>query len=179
MRPHFPADIRMNALPDLRSFQMTPDQIVVAERWLTKVAAERHQLSVALQELAVREENLHAYEAHLRGGQPAPAPAPAPAPVSPQSEAEADAAWQKWNRALELLEAEEAHLRNDRLELRDEELTLQRRTEAIAAREADIVAREQRLARAAAVVQEQAAPEPHEGVASAVARLMMRASRPT
>lgn len=76
-------------------------------------------------------------------------------------------AWEKLHRARELLEAEQAHLRNDRIAQRECEAQLKRREDAVAEREARVAEREAWLAanlpapkpaaRAAAAVEEESA----------------------
>lgn len=52
------------------------------------------------------------------------------------------AAWEKLHRAREILEAEQTHLRDDRIAIREMEATVKRREEAVAQREAELAERE-------------------------------------
>ena len=70
-------------------------------------------------------------------------------------------AWEKLHRARELLEAEQAHLRDDRIAQREFEAQLKRREEAVAEREARVAEREARLPA------NLPAPKPKAGAAAA------------
>jgi hypothetical protein len=120
---------------------------------------ERRRIKEDSDALQLREENLREYEARLRalqgemdaarGGQPARSAAPFPtrsmAPFA-REDAGLEAAWQKLHRARELTEAEQAHLRDDRLAMRALEAELKQREAAVAAREARVAEQEQLLA---------------------------------
>ncbi len=54
-------------------------------------------------------------------------------------------AWDKLIRARELLDAEQAHLRDDRLNLKETAAVLKRREDAVALREARLAQREEQL----------------------------------
>jgi hypothetical protein len=125
---------------------------------------EQRTLAEMIADLQVREQNLRAYEAHLREWQehldaaraagtpqrPSLHPfAPPAAFVLPREDAGLQAAWEKVHRARELLEAEQKHLVEDRLLLQEREEALKKREALLAAREARIVAREQATAPAA------------------------------
>jgi hypothetical protein len=147
-------------------------------------SAERYSLDQDLEALRDREANLKEYEAHLRawqaqidGGQPAAAPAPAQyqAPAfhgltlsgSPfEGDAALHAAWEKLHRARELLEAEQTHVRDDRLTLKETAAQLQRHEAALVARESYLAKREELLAEASARMVEELKQSP-----SAIARL--------
>ncbi len=128
---------------------------------------DRRRLEEDLESLRQRETNLREYEARLRSWQDrleqGPGANTAPQfPTQPTS-AEADlalnAAWEKLIRARELLEAEQAHLRDDRLILREANAALKRREDALALREARLVQREEQLnAAMQAAIAEQAKP---------------------
>lgn len=116
---------------------------------------ERRRLQEDAEALQLREENLREYEARLRalqsemdaarGGASRTAP-PLPtrttAPFS-QEDVGLDAAWQKLHRAREISEAEQAHLRDDRLSMHAFETELKQRETTLAAREARVAAQEQ------------------------------------
>ena len=120
-----------------------------------ELAEERRQLDDDLAAFRESETNLRAYEAHLRtqqeqleanrttGSQP-PVTAPAASSFAPFSRDELtlQSAWEKVIRARELLEAEQAHLRDDRLQMREEFAALKRREAALKTREATVAARE-------------------------------------
>lgn len=138
-------------------------------------AAERHNLDQDREEMRDREANLRDYEARLRawqtqienGLQQPPTPhyiAPiALSRVPSMSPFEGDAAlqagWEKLIRARELLEAEQAHVRDDRLNLKETAALLKRHEAALIAREDNLAQREALLAAAtAAQVVEAAKP---------------------
>src|SRR4051812_37070885 len=112
---------------------------------------ERRRIKEDSEALQLREENLREYEARLRalqtemdtgrGGQTARSAVPFPArSIAPFSHDDAglEAAWQKLHRAREITEAEQAHLRDDRLAMRALEADLKQREVAVAAREARV-----------------------------------------
>ena len=128
---------------------------------------ERRRLDEDLQVLRAREANLRDYETHLRalqgqiesstptvpsvgraGGPGCPSRPASGAPV--ENEAALSAAWEKLHRARELMEAEQAHLRDDRLNLKETAAVLKRREDALALREARLTEREEQLAVATA-----------------------------
>lgn len=128
------------------------------EKWAATVAEERRRLQEDQEALREREANLREYEVRLRAwqaeldaGRAAP-PKPA-APTTPPfqrpssrvpfaDDAALQAAWEKLHRARELLEAEQNHMRDDRIVLRDQLETIKRREEAVAARETALAERE-------------------------------------
>jgi hypothetical protein len=121
-----------------------------------------HRMAEDLADLRTREEHLRAYEQRLRAlqeeveaGRTAAVRPPAPTFSSPSSRHPFDdgslqSAWDKLYRARALLEAEQSHLRDDRLSLADEQKRLSEREERLAAREA-LLATAQAVAAAASV----------------------------
>lgn len=116
------------------------------------IAEERRRMDEDLAALRESEENLRAYEAHLRAqqeeleatraaGTQTPHSASSYAPFSPD-ELSLQSAWEKVIRARELLEAEQAHLRDDRLQMREEHAALKQREAAVKLREDAAAARE-------------------------------------
>jgi DNA repair exonuclease SbcCD ATPase subunit len=57
-------------------------------------------------------------------------------------EAALQSGWEKLHRAREILEAEQTHLRDDRITIREMEAAVKRREEAVAAKEAQLAERE-------------------------------------
>ncbi|MDB6126418.1 MAG: hypothetical protein JWM35_314 [Verrucomicrobia bacterium] len=114
--------------------------------------------------LRLREANLREYETHLRNwqeqiekGQTQSTPPHYIAPAvmvrstsgTPfECDPSLHSAWDKLIRARELLEAEQAHLRDDRLNLKETAAVLKRREEALSAREARLMQREEQLSAA-------------------------------
>jgi hypothetical protein len=124
--------------------------------------AERRRLEEDARVLAEREENLRQYEGRLRalqsemdqrtgspgGRSSAPFP-PGRSSTNPfPNDAALDAAWQKLHRARELCEAEQAHLRDDRIAMHAFDLELKQREEMVAGREARVAEQERLLAAA-------------------------------
>lgn len=123
---------------------------------------ERRRLQEDSEALRLREDNLREYEARLRALQnemdaargasasrsAAPFPSKSMAPFS-HDDAGLEVAWQKLHRAREFMEAEQAHLRDDRLAMHAFEAELKEREAAVAAREAAVAAQEEILAAAA------------------------------
>jgi DNA repair exonuclease SbcCD ATPase subunit len=155
-----------------------------AEKWAAALAEERRRLLEDQEQLREREENLRRYEARLRslqeeieagrGGGPAGrSGGTAASGVRVMSrapfgdEAALMAGWEKLHRARELLEAEQAHLREDRLAIRDQEQQVKKREAAVTAREQALAARESQI-EAIAVAD---APVASEHTLSAVTRL--------
>ena len=106
------------------------------------VALERDRQSLRQDQemLRLQEQNLQEYEARLRSlqaGIAADAVADGAREVAPRAHDDSalQAAWAKLHRARELLDAEEAHLRNDRLAQREPEMAVRAREEAVARRE--------------------------------------------
>lgn len=121
------------------------------------------ELAEEFERLRACEENLRAYEARLRawqerleGGAAAAEPVAAPAPVQGLSrgpfanEAGLQEAWRKFYRSRELLEAEERHLRDERLMAQGRETELKRREQAVALREKALAEHERAAAERAA-----------------------------
>lgn len=113
-------------------------------------SAERLRLEAEWQALREREENLRAYEAQLRAmqadldGRREPESTTSVSPF-PAGELSLQAAWDKLIRARELLDAEQAHFREDRLAMKAEMAEFTRRLANLAAREEAVVARERVL----------------------------------
>lgn len=171
---------------------------VSAEKWAETLAEERRRLQEDHEALREREENLREYEARLRALQAeieasracAPAPtrpaAPAAAMVThaPSSTAPflrpssrtpfhddpaLQAAWEKLHRAREILEAEQNHLRDDRIAIREQQNAIKQREHALNDREARLAEREALLAEAAPAPEGE--PIAGEHTMSAVTRL--------
>lgn len=132
------------------------------DKWAATLAEERRRLLEDQEALREREANLREYEERLRTWQaqldagrtgviptaqgmratmPGISYTPTPT-MSPQSDSALQAAWEKLHRAREILEAEQNHVRDDRIVLRDMEAAVRRREEAVALREAQIEERE-------------------------------------
>lgn len=154
------------------------------EKWAATVAEERRRLQEDQEALRERETNLREYEARLRAwqaeldagrGAPAPRTSTTASPFQRPSsrvpfadDAALQAAWEKLHRARELLEAEQNHLRDDRIVMRDQMETVKRREEAVTAREAALAEREALVTAALQPAKDQASGEPS---VSAVTRL--------
>ncbi len=139
-------------------------------------AMERHTLEQDHEELRDREANLRDYESRLRLWQaqiestlqqPPVAQYVAPVPltripsVSPfEGDAALQAGWEKLHRARELFEAEQAHLRDDRLNLKETAALLKRHEIALTAREASLAQREATLAAMLAAQQAEPVKQP-------------------
>jgi hypothetical protein len=134
-----------------------------SEKWAATLAEERRRLHEDQEALREREMNLRDYEERLRAlqaeieaGRCAPpvttvrataAPFKRPSSRTPFGDEQAlQTAWEKLNRARELFEAEQAHLRDDRIVLNDQHADVKRREEAVALREMNVAAREQLVA---------------------------------
>ena len=141
---------------------------VSAEKWAETLAEERRRLQEDHEALREREENLREYEARLRALQAEiEASRAVPAPVHAHSYAHAStgnthgtaflrpssktpfhddpalqAAWEKLHRAREILEAEQNHLRDDRIATRELQTAVKQREQALIEREARIAERE-------------------------------------
>ncbi len=129
-----------------------------SEKWAATLDEERRRLQEDMDTLREREANLREYEARLRAWQadidagrattaairPATTqPFHRPASVAPfVDDAGLQAAWEKLLRARELLEAEQTHLRDDRLVLREQEESYRQRAAELAEREAAVAQRE-------------------------------------
>jgi len=174
----------MSALPAINpviAFPAAKPELKLAPHSTAGHAVERHNLDLDIEALRDREANLRDYEARLRtwqaqiesGLQPAPAQYIAPVvlgrgpSVSPfEGDASLQAGWEKFHRARELLEAEQAHVRDDRLNLKETAALLQRHEAALTAREASLAQREELLAAATAARLAEPVKQP-----SAMARL--------
>src|ERR1035437_4419319 len=135
-----------------------------AEKWAATLTEERRRLLEDHEALRVREDNLRDYETRLRAlqaeieagrsAQPVSlratnAPFMRPSSRAPFSDDTAlQAAWEKLYRARAILEAEQPHLRDDRIRLHDQQAEMKRREESVAAREASVAEREQLIAAA-------------------------------
>jgi hypothetical protein len=134
-----------------------------SEKWAAALTEERRRLHEDQEALREREMNLRDYEARLRalqaeieatrGAPPVTALRPTAVPFKrPSSQAPfldeqgLQVAWEKLHRARELFEADQAHLRDDRIVLNDQHAELKRREEAVALREARVTEREQLIA---------------------------------
>lgn len=84
--------------------------------------------------------------------------------------------WEKLHRARELLEAEQTHMRDDRIGLREMEAALKRREEAVAAREAKLVEREALIV-AASTAAEQSAMSKMTQAPFKMARAVLRGKK--
>ncbi len=150
------------------------------EKWAASLAEERRRLQEDHEALREREKNLRDYEARLRAlqaeidaGRGAAAMLREPPTSDPVRAPSGDdtmhpAAWAKLHRAREILEAEQAHLRDDRLAVREQEAVVKRREDAVAARETRLTERE---ALVAAAFPESGEPIASERTMSAVTRL--------
>jgi len=144
------------------------------------LAEERARIEADMEVLRETEANLKAYEKRLRKMQEGidatirqrRAETAAPAPVRTKDATAVPFGgvsdplrleWDKLSRARELLELEQAHLRGDRIALRDETAVVRRRAQAAAEREARVAEREEAmLAGQAPVGTATAAPESAE-----------------
>jgi hypothetical protein len=164
------------AKPELK-LSLAPFAAERAEaRNASQEAMERQHLDQDHEALRDREANLRDYEARLRQWQaqiestlqqpPVPAYVPpvslARVPsVSPfEGDTALQAGWEKLHRARELLEAEQAHVRDDRLNLKETALVLKRHEAALDAREASLAQREAILASALAAQQAEPVKQP-------------------
>ena len=145
------------------------------EKWAATLTEERRRLHEDQEALRVRETNLREYESRLRalqaeleaGGAVMTAPVRGtstpflrPSSKTPfETEAALQGAWEKLHRARELLEAEQTHMRDERLMLHEQQTEVKRREEAVAARETRVAEMEKLIA-AAAPTAEPAAAEP-------------------
>jgi septal ring factor EnvC (AmiA/AmiB activator) len=129
-----------------------------AEKWAASLAEERRRLQEDQEALRERETNLRDYEARLRALQseieagrigtarPTATPFLRPSSRTPFADDPAlQAAWDKLHRAREILEAEQSHMRDERIVHQDREATLKQREDEVAAREAAVAQREELL----------------------------------
>lgn len=134
-----------------------------SEKWAATLAEERRRLLEDQEALREREMNLRDYESRLRslqaeieagrGAVPATtarvtaAPFKRPSSTAPfVDDVGLQTAWEKLHRARELFEAEQAHLRDDRIVLHDQRTELKRREEDVTLREARVAERERLIA---------------------------------
>lgn len=141
-----------------------------SDKWAATLAEERRRLMEDQEALREREANLREYEERLRTWQaqldanrtgsvptaqgmratmPGLSYTPTPTVVG-ANDAALQAAWEKLHRAREILEAEQNHLRDDRIVIRDMEAAVKKREEAVAAREAKLAEREKLVLEATA-----------------------------
>jgi hypothetical protein len=137
---------------------------------VARLATERKRIADDAEALELREANLKDYEARLRtlqkeldgnqrgGTSRSASPFLGRSGTPFSSDASLDAAWQKLHRARELCEAEQAHLRDDRIAMQAFELELKQRELAVAAREAQVAEQEAILAASAQVASETPPP---------------------
>ncbi|MSU22639.1 MAG: hypothetical protein EXS32_02335 [Opitutus sp.] len=132
------------------------------EKWAATLAEERRRLQEDQEALREREANLRDYETRLRAlqaeletGRAAPPTAARiaakpflrPTSAAPFSDdAALQVAWEKFYRARELMEAEQSHLRDDRISTSGTTAEMRRREAAVTAREARVAAQEAALA---------------------------------
>jgi hypothetical protein len=151
-----------------------------SEKWAATLAEERRRLQEDQEALREREANLRDYEARLRslqaeleasrGAPPVTARATAAPFLRPTSkapfmdDAALQAAWEKFHRARELFESEQAHLRDERIVMHDQQAELKQRLAAVTVREKHVAEREQ-------LVVEATPPVAAEHTMSAVTRL--------
>ena len=145
------------------------------EKWTVTLNEERRRLLEDQEALRVREANLREYETRLRalqaeleaGGTVMTAPVrgtvvPFVRPSSRvpfENDAALQAAWEKLHRAREILEAEQTHMRDERIVLHEQQKEVKRREEEATAREAHIAEQEQAIAAAAPAAAEPIAGE--------------------
>ena len=103
----------------------------------------RTQIFSDMEALRLQENNLRAYETRLREARPQPGPVAAGA-ASGGSE-ELAAAWEKFNRAHALLEAERRSLTDERMSYREQAATLKQREDELKRREHWLAQREAAL----------------------------------
>jgi chromosome segregation ATPase len=113
----------------------------------------RDQVQADMAALRERESNLRAYENRLRSGEAAAA-------VPRHQVPEVAAELHRLQRGTQLLEAERAAVRDDRLKLRQDEADLKKREADLKAREERLAARERTLAASEAWLAAQKPPEP-------------------
>jgi hypothetical protein len=131
------------------------------EKWAATLAEERRRLEEDQENLREREKNLKEYESRLRSLQAeieagrasaqasrntVPPYQRAATSVPFQEDPALQAAWEKLHRAREILEAEQNHMRDDRIAARDQLAQMKQREEAMAAREAALNEREALIA---------------------------------
>ncbi|MEX2044422.1 MAG: hypothetical protein WD941_03650 [Opitutus sp.] len=150
-----------------------------SEKWAATLVEERRRLQEDLNILRERETNLRDYESRLRAWQneidagratttgtrpshPTPEPFHRPSGAALIADDTAlQVAWEKLHRARELLEAEQTHLRDDRIAMHGQEEIMKQREAAVAERETRVFGAEADAAQ----------PIAGEHTISAVARL--------
>ncbi len=148
MNPPFP---NFSAVPLELRLKRRERSLLSAVAETSAVSGERLRLDAEWQGLHEREENLRAYEVQLRAMQAdidarrEPESSTSVSPF-PADELSLQSAWDKLIRARELLEAEQTHLRDDRLSMKAELANMHRRQANLATREALVSAREERAA---------------------------------
>jgi len=163
-----------------------------ADKWAASLVEERRRLHEDQEALREREANLREYEARLRAlqneieeGRREPAPARTASTASDHpfrrltsgtpfpDDTALQAAWEKLHRARELFEAEQTHLRNERIAVQEKQENMTRRDKALAEREAKLSEREAYLAEREAMLAEAVTASPAAGdhTLSAVTRL--------
>ena len=132
-----------------------------AEKWAATLAEERRRLLEDHEALREREENLRNYERRLRtlqeeieagrnstatlkSGTTAPLPTRQTTRIPFGDETALMSAWEKLHRAREILETEQAHVREDRQVIREQSAALKRREAAVIVREEQLTEREAR-----------------------------------
>lgn len=148
----------MNPMNTVIAFPANKPELKLSSHPVT--SEERRRFDDDMEILRQREANLRDYEARLRTwqerieqgqGQSNPPQFVAPAslahtPSGTPFESEVlNVAWDKLIRARELLEAEQAHLRDDRLNLKEANAALKRREDALLLREARLMQREEQV----------------------------------
>ena len=130
------------------------DTAMKLQQEAAKIARERRRWHDDLDLLREQETNLKEYEARLRKVQSQLeadrvlwfSTTARPETKSPFDDGALREAWQKLQRASELLESERAHVRNDRLYTQEKDAALKAREEQLAARELKVAEAEARLA---------------------------------
>ncbi len=156
---HRPSHIAMNSPitfpPAAPALKLTR---APAEKWAASLAEERRRLQEDQEALREREANLRDYEARLRALQmeieagragtvaavrPTATPFVRPSSRAPfVDDAALQAAWEKLHRAREILEAEQSHMRDERIVHQERETVLKQREDGVVAREAAVAERE-------------------------------------
>lgn len=155
---------------DPAALRVASPEISDPVEFAAKLKIERQRLVEDAEALQLREANLRDYEARLRalqseidntrGGAPrSSTPFQSRSSTPFPSDAGLDAAWQKLHRARELCEAEQAHLRDDRIAMRAFELELKQREALVTAREILVTEQEAIIAAGARPAKAQPVPE--------------------
>ncbi|MBP7142274.1 MAG: response regulator [Opitutaceae bacterium] len=143
------------------------DTAMKLQQEAAKIARERRRWHDDLDLLREQETNLKEYESRLRKVQTQLeadrvlwfSTTARPEAKSPFDDGALREAWQKLQRASELLESERAHVRNDRLYTQEKDAALKAREEHLAARESKVADAEARMAARVAAAP-MAAPAP-------------------